>query len=94
MEKNLFKTGLIISMLMIAMFSAKAQSINYTIRNDVQTSERTLEFDLYLLNTNTQIPINLCALQSGLLVNEEIENGWCSKKYDNLDMSVVDVKKG
>lgn len=75
MKKKLFKTVLIIPMLMTAMFSAKAQSINYTIRNDVQTSEKMLEFDLYLLNTNPQTPINLCALQSSVFLNEEIENG-------------------
>jgi hypothetical protein len=52
-----------------------AQSYTYKIKNDVQTSDRTMEFDLYLLNTNPSIPIEISVAQAGILVNPEIKNG-------------------
>ena len=49
--------------------------LNYTIVNDVQTSDRTLEFDLYLLDAQTVTPLELSMIQTGILVNSGIING-------------------
>lgn len=48
---------------------------NYTIANDVQTSDRKLEFDLYLRNTLPPDTFELAIIQAGILVNSGILNG-------------------
>ncbi len=47
---------------------------NYTIANDVQVSDRILEFDLFLLDTDTDAPFELAAIQAGIIVNPGIYN--------------------
>ena len=51
---------------------APPPEFNYTIANDVQTSDKTLEFDLYLLDTQPLIPLELSIIQAGILVNSGI----------------------
>ena len=55
--------------------AAPLPEFNYTIANDVQTSDKTLEFDLYLLDYQPSIPFELSIIQSGILVNSEIIDG-------------------
>ena len=45
------------------------------IENIAMTNDNTLEFDLYLLNTEPATPFELALLQVGVLVNPEIYNG-------------------
>jgi len=47
----------------------------YTIANDLQVSDRVLEFDLYILANNPDQPFELAAIQCGITVNPEIYNG-------------------
>jgi hypothetical protein len=54
--------------------SAQA-TYTYTIRNDMQTSDRTMEFDLYLLNTNAAVPIEISLAQAGIIINPDLKNG-------------------
>jgi len=55
----------------------------YTITNDVQTSDRTLEFDLYILDPSEGTTFELAAIQAGILVNSGIYNG------GTITMSIV-----
>lgn len=55
--------------------NAQISDFNYTIADDVQVSDRIIEFDLYLLDTNTNEPFELAAIQAGIIVNSEIYNG-------------------
>jgi hypothetical protein len=66
---------LLVMILFGVCIASKGQSYTYTIRNDVQTSDRTLEFDLYILNTNESVPIEIALAQAGILVNSAIING-------------------
>ena len=75
MKKSVRKLVLISALIAGAGLYAEAQSISYTIRNEVQTSDRTLEFDLFLLNTEAAVPIQLSEYQAGIYVNPNIENG-------------------
>lgn len=47
----------------------------YTMANDVQTSDRTLEFDLLLLDNDPSQPFELGTVQAGIIVNPLIYNG-------------------
>ena len=75
MKKSVRKLVLITALLVSAGLSTQAQSVSYTIRNEVQTSDRTLEFDLFLLNSEASIPIQIAEFQAGIYVNPNIENG-------------------
>ncbi len=55
--------------------NAQDSNFNYTIANDVQVTDRILEFDLYLLDTDPGQPFELAAIQAGILVNPGIYNG-------------------
>ena len=55
--------------------AAPPAELNYTIVNDVQTSDRTLEFDLFLLDTQPATPLELSMIQTGILVSNTIING-------------------
>ncbi|MDR3705750.1 MAG: SBBP repeat-containing protein [Paludibacteraceae bacterium] len=59
----------------VVSFSTIPQCFTYTIQNEVQTSDKTLEFDLYLLNTDAATPIQIASVQSGVFVNAAIANG-------------------
>ena len=52
-----------------------ATDFNYTIENEVQVSDKILEFDLYLLNVNLTTPFEMSQIQAGILVNPAILNG-------------------
>jgi len=52
-----------------------ASDFNLTINNDVQVSDRILEFDISLLNVNTLNSFELATVQAGILVNNAIYNG-------------------
>jgi len=67
--------ALFVIVLLGSFWGANAQSVAYTIRNDVQTSDRTLEFDLYVLNTSPDIPVELSGIQAGISVNPAIAAG-------------------
>jgi hypothetical protein len=71
-NNNIFLLGLI---LFGVCMSSKGQSYTYTIRNDVQTSDRTFEFDIYILNTDKSVPIEIALAQAGILLNPSIING-------------------
>jgi len=68
-------TGLAPVVVTLTQEAAAIPIFHFTIANDVQTSDRTLEFDLYLLNTQPVLPIELSMIQPGILVNSEIING-------------------
>ena len=48
---------------------------SYTIANDVQVSDKVMEFDLYLLDTDASQSFELASIQAGILVNSAIYNG-------------------
>jgi len=48
---------------------------NLTIRNEVQVTDRILEFDLYLQDTDNKMDFELVMIQAGILVNPDIYNG-------------------
>ncbi len=68
---------------MMAFMQVNGQNYIFTINNDVQISDRILEFDLYILNTNSGTPFELGGIQAGILVNPAIYNG------GNLSISIV-----
>lgn len=47
----------------------------YTIANDVQTSEKTFEFDLLLLDNDPTLPFELATVQAGIFMNSAVYNG-------------------
>jgi hypothetical protein len=47
----------------------------FTIQNEIQTSDRTLEFDLYLLNTMSYVTFELSTVQLAITLNPDILNG-------------------
>jgi uncharacterized repeat protein (TIGR01451 family) len=47
----------------------------FTIQNEVQTSDHTLEFDLYLLNTMSYVTFELSTVQLAITLNPDILNG-------------------
>jgi len=47
----------------------------YSIQNDVQISDRIIEFDLYLLDADATQPFELANIQAGITVNPLIFNG-------------------
>lgn len=67
----------VILALLITGFRATAgpSDFTFTIANDVQTSDRTYEFDLYLLDTDAAQTFELSTVQAGILVNPAIYNG-------------------
>ncbi len=54
---------------------AASSDFSYTIANAVQTDNKTLEFDLYLLDTDAANSFELASVQAGVLVNSAIYNG-------------------
>jgi hypothetical protein len=68
-------TGLSPVVVTVTQAGSPPPEFNYTIANDVQTSDRTLEFDLYLLNTQPSTTLQLSIIQAGILVNSGIVNG-------------------
>jgi len=50
-------------------------SFRFTLANDQQTSDRTLEFDLLLLDTDASSPFELGSIQAGIMIDPAILNG-------------------
>ncbi len=77
MKKSITKwfKALLLLVLVPSFSIVKAQTYNFTIENDVQVSDRILEFDLFLLNTNPCTPFELSGVQAGIPVNPSIYNG-------------------
>lgn len=76
-----FVKACLLLLIMTAFISVRAQQspsgvfdFHYTIENDVATST-TLEFDLYLLDTDPLDPFELATVQAGIIVNSAIYNG-------------------
>ena len=53
----------------------RSSEFNYIIANDSQTSNKKLEFDLYLLDIDPSVYFELSGIQSAILVNSGIING-------------------
>ena len=68
-------TGLTPVVVTVTQAAAAPSEFLFTIANDIQTSDRTMEFDLYLLNTNVSTPLELATIQAGVLVNPGIFGG-------------------
>ncbi len=64
----------ILTLIIIVTVRVSAQNYIFTIGNEVQVSDRSLTFDLYLLNTNISRPFELSGVQAGILVNPAIYN--------------------
>jgi hypothetical protein len=79
---KLTKGILILCVILIATFiSTQAQfsptnvsSVTYAIKNFTRVNDRTLEFDLYLINNDSIKPFELSIIQTGIFVNSEIIN--------------------
>jgi len=54
---------------------ASADEFRLSIENVKQPTDKTLEFDLYLLDTEPATPFELALIQIGILINPEIYNG-------------------
>lgn len=67
--------AVVLMILLAVSLSVHGQTYNLTIENDVQVSDRILEFDLFLRNTSATIPLELSGVQAGILVNPDIYNG-------------------
>ncbi len=53
----------------------KAPSFIFTIENEVQTSDKTFEFDVYVLSTDPSTVFELSGIQAAVLYNTAIANG-------------------
>jgi len=62
---------------------AGASDFTFTIANDLQVSDKVLEFDLYLLDTDASQTFELASVQAGILFNAAIVNG------GTISMSIV-----
>jgi len=69
-------SALLLLVLSFAQANAQvATDFQTTIRNVTQTSDRILEFDLYLLNNDASDPMELATYQAGITVNPAIYAG-------------------
>lgn len=78
--------GLIILFIFISgtLLHAQSQSFNLTVQNIIQTGGRTLEFDVFLQNTDPSQSFELASCQLGFLMNSLIYTGGnLSAKIDN-----------
>ena len=72
---TLIATGVLPVVVTVTQAAATADDFKYTMANDEQTSDRTMEFDLLLLDLETSTPFELGSIQAGVLVNPAIYNG-------------------
>ena len=68
-------SGLAPVVVTVTQAGSTAPEFNFTIVNDVQTSDKTMEFDLYLVNKQPSVPLELSIIQAGILVNSGIIGG-------------------
>ena len=59
----------------VSQAGASPSDFSYTIANDVQTSDRTMEFDLLILDTEASTSFELGSIQAGIMVDPSIYNG-------------------
>jgi hypothetical protein len=69
------KAWCIIMFLAVCIPIQALRSFRYTLRNDVQTSDRTLEFDLFIQDTDADSTVILASIQAGINVDSLILNG-------------------
>lgn len=75
-------------------FQAGSDDFLLSARNLEQTSPNTLEFDVYLLNTNPSQPFELAGLQFGFFLNSGIyTGGTLSATYDNTGSGLVPLQQ-
>jgi hypothetical protein len=80
-KKVVFTSALLLTGILLAfsVFSQKQESASskfkLSIENVKLTSDKTVEFDLYLLNTEPAATFELALFQAGILVNPDIFNG-------------------
>jgi len=67
--------GLTPVVITVTQAAATRPSFLYTIMNDVQTSDRTLEFDVYIMDNDPAQVFEMASIQAGFLVNSAIYNG-------------------
>jgi hypothetical protein len=69
------KAWCIIMFLVVCIPIQAQRSFRYTLRNDVQTSDRTMEFDLFIQDTDADSTVILASIQAGINVDSLILNG-------------------
>lgn len=75
-------------------FQAGSDDFLLSARNLEQTSPNTLEFDVYLLNTNPSQPFELASLQFGFFLNSGIyTGGTLSATYDNTGSGLIPLQQ-
>ena len=68
-------TGLTPVVVTVTQAAAALPAFVYTMVNDVQTSDRTLEFDLYIYHPDGSSVFELATTQAGITMNSAIYNG-------------------
>ena len=68
-------TGLTPVVVTVTQDAAPVPEFTYTMENDVQVSDKILEFDLYLLDPTPATAFELATIQAGILVNSAIYGG-------------------
>lgn len=75
-------------------FQAGSDDFLLSARNMAQTSPNTLEFDVYLLNTNPSQPFELAGLQFGLFLNSSIYTGGVlTASYNNTGSGLIPLQQ-
>ncbi|MBK7213136.1 MAG: hypothetical protein IPH88_07550 [Bacteroidales bacterium] len=67
--------GMVSAVSTITQLASTPAAFRYTIANDLQTSDRSFEFDLLLLDTDASSAFELGTVQAGIMVNPAILNG-------------------
>lgn len=78
-----------------AMYSPKAETdVSISILNLTQPTDRTIEFDIYILDTDPAQPFQLTTVQLGLLFNSLIyTGGTISGSYDNSNSGLLTTQQ-
>jgi len=66
---------LLMFILLETKIQAQVPNMTLTIQNELQTSDKTLEFDVYLLNTNPSVSFEMNTMQLAITMNSSIING-------------------
>ncbi|MBL7905901.1 MAG: hypothetical protein JNL22_12835 [Bacteroidales bacterium] len=75
-------------------FQSGSDDFLLSARNLEQTSPNTLEFDVYLLNTNPSQPFELAGLQFGLFLNSSIYTGGVlTASYNNTGSGLIPLQQ-
>lgn len=96
--KKLIKSLLLLTMILTfnvanaqARYVPKSETdISISIMNLTQPTDRTIEFDVYLLDTDPLQTFQLTTVQLGLLINSDIYSGGIlSGSYDNINSGLL-----